>query len=235
MPFDSAFAARSAQDFADDVLVGALGATHVSVGENFHFGHRASGSRRRSPPTRASRRASCRSWRSDGRDRLLEPHPAAHRRRRRRRDRGRLLGEPFGMAGEVVQGEQRGRELGYPTANLVPDPALRHAGVRRSTRARERHDRRRGEHRRAPDVRHEARRARRGVPARLQRRSVRHAARADVPASACAASSASSPSRRSSSRSSATSRPRARSSAARGARCGLGDGAVLLACSAACH
>ena len=46
VPFDSAFAARSAQDFADDVLVGALGATHVSVGENFHFGHRARASRR---------------------------------------------------------------------------------------------------------------------------------------------------------------------------------------------
>ena len=35
--FDAAFAARSAQDFVDDVLVGALGATHVSVGENFRF------------------------------------------------------------------------------------------------------------------------------------------------------------------------------------------------------
>ncbi len=43
VPFDTAFAARSAEAFADDVLVGTLGATHVSVGENFRFGHRARG------------------------------------------------------------------------------------------------------------------------------------------------------------------------------------------------
>ena len=39
VPFDDAFAHREAADFIDTVLVGALGATHVSVGENFRFGH----------------------------------------------------------------------------------------------------------------------------------------------------------------------------------------------------
>ena len=43
VPFDAEFAARTAQQFLDDVLVGALGATHVSVGENFRFGHKAQG------------------------------------------------------------------------------------------------------------------------------------------------------------------------------------------------
>ena len=43
VPFDRAFAARTAQQFMDEVLVGALGATHVSVGENFRFGHKARG------------------------------------------------------------------------------------------------------------------------------------------------------------------------------------------------
>ena len=41
--FDAEFAARSAQSFIDDVLVGTLNATHVSVGENFRFGHGAEG------------------------------------------------------------------------------------------------------------------------------------------------------------------------------------------------
>src|SRR6185312_435626 len=36
----------------------------------------------------------------------------------------RFLGTPFQMRGEVVQGDQRGRELGFPTANLVPSDAL---------------------------------------------------------------------------------------------------------------
>jgi riboflavin kinase/FMN adenylyltransferase len=36
----------------------------------------------------------------------------------------RMLGRPFQMRGEVVTGDRRGRELGFPTANLVPDEAL---------------------------------------------------------------------------------------------------------------
>jgi riboflavin kinase/FMN adenylyltransferase len=43
IPFDGAFASQSPQGFIDDVLVGQLGATKVSVGENFRFGHRARG------------------------------------------------------------------------------------------------------------------------------------------------------------------------------------------------
>src|SRR4051794_13634938 len=43
IPFDADFAGRTAQSFVDDVLVGALGATSVSVGENFRFGHHAQG------------------------------------------------------------------------------------------------------------------------------------------------------------------------------------------------
>ena len=46
IPFDAAFAARSAQEFIDEVLVGTLGAVRVSVGENFRFGNRAKGDTR---------------------------------------------------------------------------------------------------------------------------------------------------------------------------------------------
>jgi len=34
---------------------------------------------------------------------------------------GHLLGEPFMLSGEVAHGDKRGRELGFPTANIVPD------------------------------------------------------------------------------------------------------------------
>src|SRR5436305_655144 len=37
---------------------------------------------------------------------------------------GRMLGSPFQLRGEVVAGERRCRELGFPTANIVPDEAL---------------------------------------------------------------------------------------------------------------
>jgi riboflavin kinase / FMN adenylyltransferase len=36
----------------------------------------------------------------------------------------RFLGAPFRLRGEVVMGDQRGRTLGFPTANIVPDEAL---------------------------------------------------------------------------------------------------------------
>src|SRR5439155_13567327 len=43
IPFDREFAQRSAQAFVDEIIVSQLGATHVSVGENFRFGNRAQG------------------------------------------------------------------------------------------------------------------------------------------------------------------------------------------------
>jgi len=43
IPFDAEFAKRSADEFMSDVLVGALGAKRVAIGENFRFGHKAQG------------------------------------------------------------------------------------------------------------------------------------------------------------------------------------------------
>jgi riboflavin kinase/FMN adenylyltransferase len=40
----------------------------------------------------------------------------------------RLLGAPFELSGEVTRGDARGRELGFPTANIVPDEALAFPG-----------------------------------------------------------------------------------------------------------
>jgi riboflavin kinase / FMN adenylyltransferase len=123
IPFDEAFSHRSAQQFLDDVLVGSLQATHVSVGENFRFGHRAQGDTAllRSDPRFEARVVP-----------LVEVEgevvSSSH-------IRGlvlageidiaaRFLGAPFAMRGAVVSGDRRGRELGFPTANLVPDQAL---------------------------------------------------------------------------------------------------------------
>jgi riboflavin kinase / FMN adenylyltransferase len=119
IPFDGAFAQRSAQSFVDDVLVGALQATHISVGENFRFGHRAQGD----PDL----------LRADGRFevRVVELHEVDGEIVSSSHIRGlilgglvenadQLLGAPFQVAGEVVHGDKRGRTLGFPTANLIP-------------------------------------------------------------------------------------------------------------------
>jgi riboflavin kinase / FMN adenylyltransferase len=123
IPFDAEFAARSAQDFLDHVLVGALGATHVAVGENFRFGRKAQGD---TALLRADDRFQTRVAKlvevdgeivSSSHIRGLVLGGAVEY-------AGRLLGDPFTIAGEVVHGDERGRELGYPTANLVPEAAF---------------------------------------------------------------------------------------------------------------
>jgi riboflavin kinase/FMN adenylyltransferase len=123
IPFDDRFAHQSPGEFIDQVLVQRLRAELVAVGENFRFGHRAAGD----PGLLAA-------------DRRFQTHvvplvevegevvSSSH-------IRGlvlagdvelaaRFLGAPFQIQGEVVVGDRRGRALGFPTANLVPDEAL---------------------------------------------------------------------------------------------------------------
>jgi riboflavin kinase/FMN adenylyltransferase len=121
--FDESFAHQETSQFVDRVLVEALAATHVSVGENFRFGHRARGT--------AALLA------GDGRFEarvvpLVEVDGVTVSSTRIRNlltdgDVGaaaQLLGSAFRMRGEIVGGDRRGRDLGFPTANIVPDPKL---------------------------------------------------------------------------------------------------------------
>jgi riboflavin kinase/FMN adenylyltransferase len=123
IPFDADFAKRSAQEFINDVLVDALTATYVSVGENFRFGNRAKGDPQMlAEDERFSTRVAP----------LLEVEgeivSSSHIRglvlAGEVEQAARFLGAPFQIRGEVVHGDERGRELGFPTANLVPDDAL---------------------------------------------------------------------------------------------------------------
>ena len=124
IPFDHGFADQTPEEFIDHVLVERLQATHVSVGENFRFGHRAAGD----PEMLAA----------DGRfeTRVVplvevdgEIVSSSH-------IRGlvlagevelaaRFLGAPFQLRGEVVRRRRAWpHSSGFPTANIVPDEAL---------------------------------------------------------------------------------------------------------------
>jgi riboflavin kinase/FMN adenylyltransferase len=123
IPFDQRFAAQTPQEFIDDVLVGRLQATRVSVGENFRFGHRAAGD----PQTLADdRRFETRVVPLVEMDREIvsSSHIRALVNAGNVEAAARMLGRPFLVRGEVVQGDRRGRTLGFPTANLVPDESL---------------------------------------------------------------------------------------------------------------
>jgi riboflavin kinase / FMN adenylyltransferase len=123
IPFDREFAALSPEQFAVDVLAGRLGAERVSVGENFRFGKGAKGT----PEFLRSR--------SEFETQVVplvevsgETVSSSHIRglvlAGDVRHAAEFLGGPFLFEGEVVVGDRRGRELGVPTANIVPDDAL---------------------------------------------------------------------------------------------------------------
>jgi riboflavin kinase/FMN adenylyltransferase len=117
--FDAAFAARSAQSFVDDVLVGALRATHVRVGENFHFGRKASGDTTLLAGDGRFETTVMPLLEVDG-EIVSSSHIRGLVLGGALEYAGRLLGAPFTVTGEVVRGDARRRTLGYPTANLVP-------------------------------------------------------------------------------------------------------------------
>ncbi|MGH2906372.1 MAG: bifunctional riboflavin kinase/FAD synthetase [Solirubrobacterales bacterium] len=118
--FNDEFAHMSAEDFVRKILIEKLGATHVSVGENFRFGFKAQGDpaylrsfdefETRVVPLVEQDDEIVSSTQIRG---LVAAGEVA------RADQ--LLGYPFTMVGSVQHGDKRGRELGFPTANLVPD------------------------------------------------------------------------------------------------------------------
>jgi riboflavin kinase/FMN adenylyltransferase len=123
IPFDERFAHQGPQEFIDHVLVECLNATHVSVGENFRFGHRAAGD---TEMLRADARFETRVVdlvEVDG-EIVSSSHIRGLILSGEVEQAARYLGTPIQLRGEVVPGDRRGRELGFPTANIVPDDAL---------------------------------------------------------------------------------------------------------------
>ena len=122
--FDRAFSSIDADGFASQVLAETLGARHVSVGENFHYGQGAKGT-----PAKLAEDGARLGFDvhvepllqggggtiSSSRIRELLAAGAVE-------EAGELLGRPPWLEGAVVRGDGRGRELGYPTANLALVP-----------------------------------------------------------------------------------------------------------------
>ena len=119
IPFDAHVAGQTPAEFVEEILVERLDVRGVRVGENFRFGHGATGT----PELLAA----------DGRfDTTIVPlrreggETVSSTRVRELVARGEvaeaheLLVEPFVISGTVEHGEKRGREIGFPTANLHP-------------------------------------------------------------------------------------------------------------------
>lgn len=125
-PFTHAFAARPAAAFVDELLVGALGARHVVVGWDFTYGQGRGGttSTLEAHGARAGFGVTIV-------DKVTVDDGVASSTRVRGLLRGgdldaaaRVLGRRYDLDGVVVQGAQRGRTIGVPTANVAPDVEL---------------------------------------------------------------------------------------------------------------
>ena len=131
--FDEALSRESPEQFIGQVLVGDVRAREIVVGEDFRFGHRAAGSVTTLqeqgldndfavlPVPLAG--AEGQRWSSTYARQLIEAGEV-------NTARG-VLGRDYSLVGSVVHGDHRGRELGFPTANLHWDgvPAIPADGV----------------------------------------------------------------------------------------------------------
>jgi riboflavin kinase/FMN adenylyltransferase len=130
MTFDKARAETSAQDFIHHELITRLGVSGIAVGYDFHFGKGRMGS-----PSLLVSEAPRLGIEVDVQAHVdIQDRPVSSSAIRTALAEGQLdeatamLGSPWFVTAEVIHGEKRGRDLGYPTANLRLDPncALRH-------------------------------------------------------------------------------------------------------------
>ncbi|CCQ72297.1 bifunctional riboflavin kinase/FAD synthetase [Magnetospira sp. QH-2] len=119
--FDMALAKHPAESFVDEIVVGALGASHVIAGYDFQFG--------------AKRRGNCQMLLAMGQEHGYgftcvpavtddggEPYSSTRVRDYLQsgdpRGAAAVLGRPFEIEGRVEHGDKRGRTIGFPTANV---------------------------------------------------------------------------------------------------------------------
>ena len=119
VPFNAALAKLSPREFAVDVIMNRLGLVHVVVGEDFYFGAKRAGDVNTlrelgdelgfgvtvAPLLKFEEEVSS----TNIRNALADGRP---------QDAARMLGHLHRIEGPVIRGDQRGRDLGYPTANM---------------------------------------------------------------------------------------------------------------------
>jgi riboflavin kinase/FMN adenylyltransferase len=125
--FDAELAGLAADEFVDKVLCRQLAISGAVIGFDFHFGRGRTGT-----PEFLTAAGARRGFAVE-----IVPEVAEHARRFSSgavraaltqgdvADAAELLGYPWFVSGEVRRGDARGRELGFPTANLAPDPGCR--------------------------------------------------------------------------------------------------------------
>jgi riboflavin kinase / FMN adenylyltransferase len=120
LPFNQHLADLSATDFINHILHGALHASYIMIGDDFRFGHNRQGDFTRLKEQGTELGFSVEAMPTV----IIDGERVSSTRVRRALAEGnhglvkQLLGRPYTMLGRVRRGDQRGRQLGFPTANI---------------------------------------------------------------------------------------------------------------------
>ncbi|MDH3704503.1 MAG: bifunctional riboflavin kinase/FAD synthetase [Acidimicrobiia bacterium] len=132
VPFDHERSKETADEFVDEVIAGCLCARLVVVGEDFHFGHQRQGNVALLEQRGAELGFEVRGLGLVGLDgqRARDHEQVSSTAIRRALARGdiemanRMLTRPYEVRGVVERGDSKGRDLGFPTANVAVDPII---------------------------------------------------------------------------------------------------------------
>lgn len=120
LPFNHTLSETSAQDFIRRILMEGLGVRYLVVGDDFRFGHQRQGDfamLKEAGARYGFQVVNRHTFSIDGarvsstRIREALAHGDLN-------NAGKLLGRPYRMCGRVAHGDQRGRTIGFPTANI---------------------------------------------------------------------------------------------------------------------
>jgi riboflavin kinase / FMN adenylyltransferase len=126
LPFDDKLAALSPQAFVEEILIGELQAVKISVGEDFRFGYQRKGDAQQLKTIAAQfgtivEIVSLK--RHEGEERRISSSLIRQALSEGNMlDANQMLGRAYNLSGTVVTGQQLGRKIGFPTANLQVDP-----------------------------------------------------------------------------------------------------------------
>ena len=124
LPFNKELAALSPLDFAREALVDELNVCKILIGADFRFGHDRAGdvgTLQEIGKTDGFEAEAIGLLEGDE-GKISSSDVRLLLREGQVEGAAALLGRPFALAGEVVEGDKRGRELGFPTANIAPSP-----------------------------------------------------------------------------------------------------------------
>ncbi|AFZ45196.1 riboflavin kinase [Halothece sp. PCC 7418] len=121
LPFNQELAALCAEEFVQKILIEQLHPHYISVGEDFRFGYKRQGSAQDLRAIASSYHVAVNiaNLRTKAKERISSSRIREAINQGQVELAKQLLGRPYTLNGTVVTGEQRGRTIGFPTANLV--------------------------------------------------------------------------------------------------------------------